>query len=61
MLDQEMYNCPKTIVSEEYSTEFKDDMELYCPVNNECNNCPCQLIPCVSSSRKECYLWWSFS
>ena len=38
MLGQEVYNCPKTVVSEEYSTEFKDGMTPYYPVNDERNN-----------------------
>ena len=38
MFGQEVYDCPKTVVSEEYSTEFKDGMEPYYPVNDERNN-----------------------
>lgn len=38
MFGQEVYNCPKTVVSEEYSTEYKDGMEPYYPVNDEQNN-----------------------
>lgn len=38
MFGQEVYDCPKTIISEEYSTEYKDGMEPYYPVNNERNN-----------------------
>lgn len=38
MFGQAVYDCPKTVVSEEYSTEYKDDMEPYYPVNNERNN-----------------------
>ena len=38
MFGQEVYECPKTIVSEEYSTEYKDGMEPYYPVNDERNN-----------------------
>ena len=30
--------CPKTVVSEEYSTEYKEGMEPYYPVNDERNN-----------------------
>lgn len=32
MFGQDVYNCPKTVVSEEYSTEYKDGMEPYYPV-----------------------------
>lgn len=38
MFCQTVYECPKTVVSEEYSTEYKDGMEPYYPVNNERNN-----------------------
>ena len=38
MFGQAVYDCPKTVVSEEYSTEYKDGMEPYYPVNNERNN-----------------------
>ncbi len=38
MFGQEIYDCPKTIISEEYSTEYKDGMEPYYPVNDERNN-----------------------
>lgn len=38
MFGQDVYNCPKTVISEEYSTEYKDGMEPYYPVNDERNN-----------------------
>lgn len=38
MFGQSVYDCPKTVVSEEYSTEYKDGMEPYYPVNDEKNN-----------------------
>ncbi|MBR4572169.1 MAG: UDP-galactopyranose mutase [Prevotella sp.] len=38
MFGQEVYDCPKTVVSEEYSTEYKPGMEPYYPVNDERNN-----------------------
>lgn len=38
MFGQEVYNCPKTVISEEYSTEYKDGMEPYYPVNDDRNN-----------------------
>ena len=38
MFGQEVYDCPKTVVSEEYSTEYREGMEPYYPVNNERNN-----------------------
>lgn len=38
MFGQDVYKCPKTVISEEYSTEFEDGMEPYYPVNDERNN-----------------------
>ena len=38
MFGQEVYDCPKTVISEEYSTEYKEGMEPYYPVNDERNN-----------------------
>ena len=38
MFGADVYSVPKTVVSEEYSTEYKDGMEPYYPVNNERNN-----------------------
>lgn len=35
---QEIYNSPKTVISEEYSTEYKSGMEPYYPVNDDRNN-----------------------
>lgn len=35
---QEVYDSPKTVVSEEYSTEYKEGMEPYYPINDERNN-----------------------
>ena len=38
MFGQEVYDCPKTVISEEYSTEYKPGMEPYYPVNDDRNN-----------------------
>ncbi len=38
MFGQGVYDVPKTVVSEEYSTEYKEGMEPYYPVNDERNN-----------------------
>ena len=32
------HHSPKTVISEEYSTEYKDGMEPYYPVNDDRNN-----------------------
>lgn len=38
MFGQDIYNCPKTVISKEYSTEWKEGMEPYYPVNDTKNN-----------------------
>ena len=38
MFGQDVYNCSKTVISEEYSTEYTDGMEPYYPVNDNRNN-----------------------
>lgn len=38
MFGQEVYECPKTVISREYSMEYKEGMEPYYTVNDECNN-----------------------
>ena len=37
MFGQAVYNCPKTVISKEYSTEWQDGMEPYYPVNDKAN------------------------
>ena len=38
MFGADVYGVPKTVVSKEYSTEYKEGMEPYYPVNDERNN-----------------------
>ena len=38
MFGQEVYKCPKTVVSEEYSIEYMEGMEPYYPINDDRNN-----------------------
>ena len=38
MFGQVVYECPKTVISEEYSTEYKEGKEQYYPVNDDKNN-----------------------
>ncbi len=38
MFGQEVYDCPKTVISREYSTEYKSGMEPYYTVNDNRNN-----------------------
>lgn len=38
MFGQEVYDTPKTVISKEFSTEWKDGMEPYYPVNDKQNS-----------------------
>lgn len=38
MFGQDVYDCPNTVISEEYSTEYKEGLEPYYPVNDNRNN-----------------------
>ena len=38
MFGQKVYDQPKTVISKEYSTEWKDGMEPYYPVNDKLNS-----------------------
>ena len=38
MFGQEVYDCKKTVISREYSMEYKEGMEPYYTVNDERNN-----------------------
>ena len=38
MFGDDIYRCPKTVISREYSTEWRDGMEPYYPINNDTNN-----------------------
>jgi UDP-galactopyranose mutase len=38
MFGNDVYSCPKTVVSEEYSEEYKEGLEPFYPVNDEQNN-----------------------
>ncbi len=38
MFGEEVYKCPKTVISREYSKDFKPGMEPYYTVNDERNN-----------------------
>ena len=38
MFGQQVYDVPRTVISREYSTEWKPGIEPYYPINDECNN-----------------------
>ena len=53
MLGQEVYDCPRTVVSEEYSTEYKEGMEPFYPVNDERNNQLAEQYRALASQEKD--------
>ncbi len=53
MFGQAVYDCLKTVVSEEYSTEYKDGMEPYYPVNDERNNALAEEYRKLASAEKD--------
>ena len=53
MFGQEVYDCPKTVVSEEYSMEYKPGMEPYYPVNDERNNDLAEKYRALASQEKD--------
>lgn len=53
MFGQDVYENPKTIVSEEYSTEYKDGMEPYYPVNDERNNTLAEEYRLLAENKKD--------
>lgn len=52
MFGASVYDCPKTVVSEEYSTEYKDGMEPYYPVNDDRNNALAEEYRKLASAEK---------
>ena len=45
MFGAEVYETPKTVISKEYSTEWKDGMEPYYPVNDK------RILNCMHNTR----------
>jgi len=50
---QAVYDNPKTVVSREYSTEWKEGMEPYYPVNDEQNNEMAEKYRALASQEKD--------
>lgn len=50
---EEVYKNPKTVVSEEYSTEYKDGMEPYYPVNDDRNNALAESYRNLAANEKD--------
>ncbi len=53
MFGQQVYDTPKTVVSEEYSTEYKPGMEPYYPVNDDRNNAIAESYRRMASEEKD--------
>ena len=53
MFGQQVYDCPKTVVSEEYSTEYQSGMEPYYPVNDVRNNALAEKYRLLSSQEPD--------
>lgn len=49
---QHIYDVPKTVISEEYSTEYEDGMEPYYPVNDTVNNALAEQYHVVASQQQ---------
>lgn len=53
MFGSEVYSCPKTVISKEYSTEWKPGMEPYYPVNDEQNNALADKYRAMAAKEKD--------
>lgn len=53
MFGSEVYSCPKTVISKEYSTEWKPGMEPYYPVNDEQNNVLAEKYRAMAAKEKD--------
>ena len=53
MFGQEVYDCPKTVISREYSTEYKEGMEPYYTVNDERNNALAEQYRALAAQEKD--------
>ena len=50
---EDVYKNPQTVVSEEYSTEYRDGMDPYYPVNNASNNELAEKYRAMASEEKD--------
>lgn len=53
LFGQAVYEVPKTVVSEEYSTEYKPGMEPYYPVNDALNNALAEQYKQLAAKEKD--------
>ena len=59
MFGQEVYDCLKTVVSEEYSTEYKGRHGTILSVNDDCNNALAEKYRQLTEQGKNDHLWRS--
>lgn len=52
MFGDEVYQCPKTVISREYSTEYKDGMEPYYTINDNRNNALAEAYRALAAQEK---------
>lgn len=53
MFGSDVYDCPNTVVSEEYSAEYREGMEPYYPVNDKRNNDIAELYRAMANNEKD--------
>jgi UDP-galactopyranose mutase len=53
LFGQQMYDVPHTVISREYSMEWKPGMEPYYPINDERNNRLAQAYRAMAENRKD--------
>ena len=53
MFGAAVYDCPKTVISEEYSIEYMEGLEPYYPVNDEKNNQLAELYRSLASHEED--------
>ena len=56
--DEAGNDLPKTVISKEYSSEWKPGDEPYYPVNDEKNNKLYQEYKKMSEKEEKGYFWW---
>ncbi len=52
MFGQEVYDCPKTVISREYPMEYKEGLEPYYTVNDERNNALAEQYRALAAQEK---------
>ena len=53
LFGQEVYACPRTVISEEYSAEYHPGMEPYYPINDATNNALAEQYRQLASQEKD--------